>query len=130
MVSQGPPPGKEIPPRSEALAMKQIPLLVSCMTIALLAGAATAQKKSSDVVKATARAEKPDADGKQVVVVTIEIEKPYHLYANPVGQADLASNQTVLSFTTKVDDSKIEYPEGQVVKDKVVEIGRASCRER
>ena len=41
--------------------------------------------KSDSVVKATAAAAKPDADGKQTVTLTLAIDKGWHLYANPVG---------------------------------------------
>ena len=77
-------------------------------------------KKSEAVVKATAAADKPDADGKQTVTITLDIEKPWHLYANPVGNEDLASAQTVVTVGSKVkpEDVKIEYPPGKLHKDK------------
>jgi hypothetical protein len=75
-------------------------------------------KKSDSVVKAKATADK-STDGKQVVTITLEIDPKYHLYANPVGQEDLSSAQTTVSFTgkTKPDSVKIEYPEGKLKKD-------------
>src|SRR5262249_33401290 len=50
-------------------------------------------KRSDSVVKVTAKAEpeKPGADGKQVVIVTLIIDKGWHLYANPVGPEDLSA---------------------------------------
>jgi uncharacterized protein len=79
-------------------------------------------KKSSDVVKVTATADKPDASGKQTVTVTITIENPWHIYANPVGQEDLASAATVVDITgkTKPQSVKVNYPKGKVEKDTVV----------
>jgi hypothetical protein len=79
-------------------------------------------KKSADVVKISAKADKPDDNGKQTVTATLTIEKPWHLYANPVGQEDLAEAQTVLTVKAKekLGDVKIEYPPGKVFKDKVV----------
>jgi DsbC/DsbD-like thiol-disulfide interchange protein len=79
-------------------------------------------KKSADVVKISAKADKPDDNGKQTVTVTLTIEKPWHLYANPVGQDDLVSTQTVMTVKAKekLDDVKIEYPAGKLLKDKVV----------
>ena len=45
--------------------------------LALTVGSALAQAKKSDsVVKATATADKPDAQGKQTVTITLEIKKP------------------------------------------------------
>src|SRR5207244_2341203 len=91
------------------------------LAFAALAGAAHAQLKKSDtVVKAEAKADKIGADGTQVVTITLTIDKGWHLYANPVGNADLSDNQTTatLSSTNKLQDVKVEYPEGKLVKDK------------
>jgi hypothetical protein len=75
-------------------------------------------KKSDSVVKAEAKADKPDADGKQVVTITLTIDKPWHLYANPVGNEDLLDNATVVTITGKnKPEVKVEYPEGKVAKD-------------
>ncbi len=78
--------------------------------------------KSDDKVKVAASATKPDADGNQVVTLTLDIEKPWHLYANPVGNDDLADSQVVVAINAKVkpESVKIDYPEGKVVKDAAV----------
>src|SRR5271170_6455078 len=78
-----------------------------------------AQKKSDAVIKAVAKAGKADADGKQTVTVNIQIEKGWHLYANPVGEDSLKPVQTVLTITgkEKLQDLKVEYPAGKTVKD-------------
>ena len=102
-----------------------VPFPLSLALAALLAlgtGSARAQK-SEEVVKASATAEKAAADGKQEVVVTLEINKAYHIYANPIGNEDLASNQTtvnVLSGTKKLGSVKVAYPQGELKKDAVV----------
>ena len=85
-----------------------------------LAAPAAAQKRSDEVVKATAKADKPDADGKQMVTITLDIDKEYHIYANPIGNEDLASNQTVVTVPGKAKLEKVEYPVGKVKPDKVV----------
>ena len=79
-----------------------------------------AQPKGSDsVVKATATASKPDADGKETVTITLTIDPKYHLYANPVGNPDFDSNQVVVSFKNG-STAKIAYPAGVVKEDKIV----------
>jgi hypothetical protein len=80
-----------------------------------------APKKSEENVKFTVKAAKPEG-GKQVVTLTMEIAKGWHLYANPVGNPDLATSQTVVRFTSggKPVAAKIEYPEGKVEKDATV----------
>jgi hypothetical protein len=93
------------------------------LALAALAGTARAQLKKSDtVVKAEAKADPVGADGKQLVTITLTIDKGWHLYANPVGNADLADSQTAVSVSSKnkLQDVKVEYPEGKLVKDKVV----------
>ena len=88
----------------------------------LLAGPAcllAAPIKSDSVVKATATAEKPDAAGKQVVTLTLAIDKGWHLYANPVGAEDFASVQTTVKVKAKgpLDGVKVVYPTGKEIKD-------------
>jgi hypothetical protein len=77
---------------------------------------------SKDRVKITVKAEKP-ADGKRVVLLTLEIAEGWHLLANPVGHPDLVPEQTRVSFTSsgKPVEAKIEYPVAtRVIKDEVV----------
>jgi DsbC/DsbD-like thiol-disulfide interchange protein len=93
------------------------------LAFAALTGAAHAQLKKSDtVVKAEAKADKIAADGSQVVTVTLTIDKDWHLYANPVGNEDLMDNQVTVSVSSKnkLQDVKVEYPAGTLVKDKTV----------
>jgi DsbC/DsbD-like thiol-disulfide interchange protein len=98
---------------------------IAAVTLAFvtLAGAAHAQLKKSDtVVKAEAKADKVADDGTQVVTITLTIDKGWHLYANPVGNEELTDNQVLvtLSSKNKLQDVKVEYPEGKVVADKTV----------
>jgi len=89
--------------------------------LALTAGLAPAAAalKSDSVVKATAAAGKVGPDGKQTVTLTLAIDKGWHLYANPVGNADLASVQTIVKAAAKgsLGDVKVDYPAGTKVKD-------------
>lgn len=97
--------------------------LVGLMGLALLVlllgqtGIAMAQAKKSDaVVKVEAKADsKPDANGKQTISITLDIDKGWHVYANPVENEDLASVQTSVAIASKVklDDIKIMYPAGK-----------------
>jgi DsbC/DsbD-like thiol-disulfide interchange protein len=91
------------------------------LTLAVLllgeAGTALAQAKKSDsVVKVEAKTDgKPDAGGHQTLTITLDVEKGWHIYANPVENEDLASVQTVVGIASKVklDDVKITYPAGK-----------------
>src|SRR6516162_1066291 len=80
-----------------------------------LAHSAHAALTSASKVKITASAGKPDSDGKQVVTLMLKIEKPWHLYANPVGQEDFPGIPTTVSFPGKT--ATIEYPKGKKVPD-------------
>jgi DsbC/DsbD-like thiol-disulfide interchange protein len=79
-------------------------------------------KRSDSKVKATATATKPDADGKQTITVTLDIEKGWHLYANPVGFEDFEPNATVVTVTGKAKPQavKVEYPPGDLHKDDIL----------
>jgi DsbC/DsbD-like thiol-disulfide interchange protein len=89
---------------------------------ALALALAAAPMTSESVVKATAKADKPGDDGKQTVTLTLEIDKGWHVYANPVGLEDLASVQTEVTVAAKakVNAVKIDYPAGTEIKDKTL----------
>ncbi|HEX3314105.1 MAG TPA: protein-disulfide reductase DsbD domain-containing protein [Gemmataceae bacterium] len=74
---------------------------------------AQAGAKSGSVVKVTAKLEHP-APGKDVVVVHFDVQKPWHIYANPVGNEDFASSQTSVKVVAKVNPKQnVEYPAGK-----------------
>ena len=76
-------------------------------------------KKSDGVVKAKAKLE--NVGGKSIVVISLDIQKGWHLYANPVGNEDLASSQTTVTIPAKAAKLvKVDYPLGKVVNDKVL----------
>jgi uncharacterized protein YyaL (SSP411 family) len=81
-------------------------------------------KKSDSVVKVEAKAvpEKPGADGKQVVTLTLTIDDGWHIYANPPGLEDLESVQTTVAVkgANKPEDVKIDYPKGKLINDPVL----------
>jgi thiol:disulfide interchange protein len=91
----------------------------------ILNGATVAQKggKTSEaVVKVTAKADKPDEAGKQVVTITLNMDRDWHTYANPVGLEDLEGAQTSVEITgkSKPESVKLVYPKGKLHKDEVV----------
>jgi DsbC/DsbD-like thiol-disulfide interchange protein len=97
-----------------------VPALALLAVLLCDAGPVLAQAKKSDsVVKVEAKAEKPDADGKQTITITLDIDQPWHIYANPVENEDLANAQTVVNIASKskLDDVKIEYPTSKLQKD-------------
>ncbi len=77
--------------------------------------------KSESVVKITAqlKPEQPPADGKQEVTMTLNIDKGWHLYANPPGQDDFVPSQTMVTLEAKkpLADLKITYPDGKEIVD-------------
>jgi DsbC/DsbD-like thiol-disulfide interchange protein len=72
-------------------------------------------KKSDSVVKVTATADKPDADGKQTVTVTLNIEKGWHTYARPFGNAEFDAVETTVSINADKKPGKVSvaYPKGK-----------------
>jgi DsbC/DsbD-like thiol-disulfide interchange protein len=100
---------------------RRLVALLACVVGVVGGAAVSAAPKSEDKVKFTVKAAKPES-GKQVVTLTLAIEKGWHAYANPVGNADLDPTKTVVTFTSggKPVPAKIEYPEGKLHKDTVV----------
>jgi DsbC/DsbD-like thiol-disulfide interchange protein len=96
---------------------------ISCSAIALTAliaalgsaGGSRAQEpvvKSGSVVKIKARLEHT-GPGKDVIVLRFDVEKGWHLYANPVGNEDLAPAETKVRILSK-EAAKVQvaYPAG------------------
>jgi DsbC/DsbD-like thiol-disulfide interchange protein len=81
-----------------------------------VAGQGTGAKRSDSVVKATATADKPGADGKQVVTINLKIDDGWHIYANPQ-QIESVYPTKVTVEGKKAEDVQIEYPKGRLVKD-------------
>src|SRR5260370_37933964 len=78
-------------------------------------------EKSDSKVKATATATKAGADGKQVVTITLDIAKGWHLYANPVNHNNefLDGNQTTVKIAAKEKIKlTVKYPAGKTITDK------------
>jgi Disulphide bond corrector protein DsbC len=83
---------------------------------ALVHGALTSESK----VKIKTEAGKIGDDGKQTVTLELDIDKGWHLYANPVNNKDLENAQTVVTIKggAALKDVKIDYPAGKLDKDK------------
>lgn len=79
--------------------------------------------KSDSKVKATATATKPDANGKQTVTITLEIEKGWYLYANPVNfklggmPEDFFTGLTITVTAKKKSKVDVTYPAGTTFKE-------------
>jgi len=88
---------------------------VLCLVLPVYAG-----EKSDSKVKATAKASKIGADGKQTVTITLEIAKGWHIYANPVGAEDFDGNKTSVSISAKEKvAASAKYPEGKLKIEKL-----------
>lgn len=103
--------------------MKYALLVAALLASSALALAQTGGKKTTEsIVKVKAKADKPASDGTQTVNVTLTIEKGWHIYANPPGNDDLRSSQTVVTINgaDKPTTTKTSYPKGKTVKDALV----------
>jgi uncharacterized protein len=105
------------------LRFRRLAALPACLAL-LVAGTLVQARavKSDSVVKVTASATRLDAGGNQVVTLNLDVEKPWHLYANPVGNEDLTDAATVVTVGAreKPEAVKVEYPEGKLEKDKAI----------
>lgn len=71
-------------------------------------------RRSDSVVKVKTEV-KPAEGGKATVVVRLDIQPGWHLYANPVGHEDFESGRVVLKVAGA--DAKITYPTGKEIDD-------------
>lgn len=85
-----------------------------------LPGAGSGPKTSASVVQATASADKPAANGVQVVNVHLALakDKPWHVYGNPLPK-EFPGVPTTIMVEPKVksEDVRVDYPQGKLVKD-------------
>jgi DsbC/DsbD-like thiol-disulfide interchange protein len=72
-------------------------------------------KKDESQVKLAATATKLDAEGRQVVTISVNVNSGWHIYANPVQFKDLEAVQTTVKITSanKLHEVKISYPPGK-----------------
>lgn len=98
------------------LRMAAVSVLLAALAV-IVGGepAAPAAQKKPSKAKLAATATKPDADGRQTVTITMEIEKTWHAYANPVKFEELDGVETTVKITSasKLQDVQIKYPEGK-----------------
>jgi len=125
--------------RTFAGPLKSSPTTMSMMVVALaewlssqkvaqkpdlpkLPGGGGPAKKSDSVVKASAKADKPAEGNKQTIVVTLMVEKDWHIYANPVDNEMQEPAKTEVKVAGKglPKAIKIDYPTGKKVEDKLV----------
>ncbi len=101
--------------------MRSLPILIASTIVCLgVMASAPAGEKSDAKIKASASASKLGADGKQTVTITLEIEKGWYIYANPMNANTdiLDGNETVVAF--KIKDkvkASVKYPAGKQKKD-------------
>lgn len=97
----------------------QLILTVVLMALVAFATVDAGGTKSDSRVKAIASASKIK-DGLQTVTITLDIEKGWHLYANPVNHEFLEGGQTTVKIAAKekLTEVKIKYPAGKTIIDK------------
>jgi uncharacterized protein len=86
--------------------------LASVLLLILVTLGSTAPKTSDSKVKATVNAGKQGQDGKQTIDVTLDIEKGWHLYANPNDKFPDNSVVVTASAGGKPLTAKVDYPKG------------------
>jgi thiol:disulfide interchange protein len=99
--------------------MFRLQLLVAAFAVAVLALVLPvyAGDKSDSKVKAAAKVAKLDGN-KQKVTITIDIEKDWYIYANPVKAEDFEDNRTrVLIKAKEKVDADVLCPAGKVKED-------------
>lgn len=84
----------------------------------LTASAGDGLMRSDSKVKITVEASKPDASGKQTITLAIQVEKGWHIHANPVNNKGLEANKTTVAVYAgkKEVAAKVDYPAGTTEK--------------
>jgi Disulphide bond corrector protein DsbC len=101
-------------------------LASACVWVVLAGGPADAQdaQTSASVVKVTAKAGKPDDQGRVEVTITLDIDEDYFLFANPAGNETFELSQTKVRLKKgeeeRVKDLEVEYPQGKERVDRVI----------
>ena len=100
---------------------RRFPLIGLAVTALAVLVHSSAAGGKLDPVKVQASAGKGAAD-KQVVLVELQIDKGWHIYANPVGQETLEGAQTEITIAGpgKPKLLKVEFPKGRKIEDKLV----------
>ncbi len=89
-------------------------IVAAALVLTVSSAPAGGKKRSDSVVKINAKLDKAPA-GKAVVVLKLDIEPGWHLYANPVGHEDYVDEQVVV--TVAGSKAVIEYPPGKVIDE-------------
>jgi hypothetical protein len=92
--------------------------VVAALLFGFLAGqpAWAGNKTSASKVKIKATPE-TGSDDVRVVKLHLTIDKDWYIYANPVGDEQLAPNATTVTLRNKIANTKITYPKGKFKKD-------------
>src|SRR5438105_5026023 len=71
-------------------------------------------EKSDSQVKVAATSGKPDSSGTQLLTITVDINKGWHIYANPTDHEVLDGAKTVVTVQSngKPLRAKVDYPPG------------------
>lgn len=77
--------------------------------------------KTPEPVKVSAVVGETNAQGEQSLTVTVQIEKGWHIYAHKPGFEGLVATTVTVSSQPKLKDVTIDYPEGELVKDDVLD---------
>jgi hypothetical protein len=79
------------------------------------------QEEEPVKLSATVSPEKPSADGRQTITVTLEVGRGWHAYANPAGLDNLIPTTVQVSAKAKLEEVKVDYPPGKKVIDPALE---------
>ena len=97
-----------------------LPLAFAVASFAVIVPTHWPAKNPSPRSRRPPAASKLDADGKQTVTITLEIDQPWYIYANPMkANTDIFDgNETIVAFKTKDKvKASVKYPAGTQKKD-------------
>jgi hypothetical protein len=101
---------------------RQVWLALALSLVCASVSTAQAGGNTQSVVKVTATADKLLPDGRQQILVVLEVAADCFVYANPVGNEELRLNATVIRVASKdkLASVKIAYPAGDLQQDRLI----------
>ena len=100
---------------NQRIAVLTAALLLATLALETNAGGKAVRIDSTSKVKATVTATPVGADGKQVVTLMLDIDKGWHLYANPTENKTTEPARTIVTVKAKNKlTAQVQYPVGKV----------------
>jgi DsbC/DsbD-like thiol-disulfide interchange protein len=93
-----------------------------CLATAIMVQPLSAAKRSDEVVKVRATADPTSPQGLRRVIISLAVERGWHIYANPAGPEELRDAQTSIALIgpSSMRIESVGYPQGIEKRNEIV----------